>query len=171
MRKLGVLVFACVVFVFNPAFLCGAEPFDFGQADMTAAIAGTWKLTVDDNAPLEFKLELPRPQQQLLQQHSRAQGFIGDAAACATRSFVADADACMDTSKMKLVLVALDGKPVPRITAEFEVNGRKFTRGWLTFVRDDRPVFSAAVLRDGSVTRYDSLEDAWVPVSELVHTR
>ncbi len=170
MRRLALTVFAGVVFVFNPGFLCGEEPWDFGQADMTAAIAGTWKLTVADNAPLEFKLELPRPQQQL-EQHSRAQGFMGDAAACGTRNFVADADACADISKMKLVLVALDGKPVPGITAELNVGGRKFTRGWLTFVRGEETVFSAAVTRDGSVTKFDSLEGVWVPVPELVHTR
>src|SRR5215213_7637569 len=124
MRKLGVMVFAAVVFVFNPAFLCGPS-YDYGAKEIMTALSGTWTITLERTpaTTVAFRIE-----QQKAAVHSRAPGVVGDAAACGSRTLVASANACIDDTRTPLTLIALDGFTRP-LAGNFIVFGTSFERG------------------------------------------
>src|SRR4051812_39013776 len=95
--------------VLNPWFGV-TSGFDFDEAEMRAAIEGTWRLTVPPTrgAPRDITFRIAqgtaaRPSLGL----SRA--LVSPAAACGTRSLVRNAGACLDSTDMPLEITILAG--------------------------------------------------------------
>ena len=99
-----VTAFALVV---NPFFACEVGGnFRYGMRDIRAALDGTWSATVyssEGPKTVTFSIKPGR-----LEQHARA-GLVASAVACGHRDLVASAEACIRTTNVPLIVVALDG--------------------------------------------------------------
>lgn len=159
MRKLAVLVLGLAALVLNPVYGCGddAPVFEYGAAELQAAIAGTWSITIDGKAHA-FRFTQKQAE---MQQHSfRSEGLFAEAHACSTRTLVASASACVDSTVMPLMAIALDGY-TGRATATLRVPGTQFDVAFLEVELGGTSLY-ATIAPDGRV------RDASVPV---VHTR
>lgn len=141
--------------VLHPFFGCGAkEDFRYGAADMRAAIEGTWKLTLpatEKNPVTELVMTISQGAEPTQDKHSRRRGLVADAAACAERSLVRSAGACVDMSVMPLDVKLLASTSIVR-AGVFRVTGLRFIAGHLTFELGNW-YLSARVTPDGSITK------------------
>ena len=113
MRRLAVLLLATAVLVLNPAFGCSedAPTYRYGAAELNAAIAGTWSATIDGRTHT-FRIEQQRSAAPT--KHSSASNsFVRAAAACGTRTLIASAGACVDSTEMPLTIIAVNGSAPP----------------------------------------------------------
>jgi hypothetical protein len=121
MRRLA-LFLAVLGFFLNPGIACVSsdEPdFKYGEAEMKAAVEGTWLLTLraTDGALSETTLQIAESSKAQAMMsptvpgRSYRTGVIRSAAACGTRTIVKSAGACIDASEMPLDIVVTGGDP------------------------------------------------------------
>jgi len=131
--------------VLNPWFGI-TSGYDYGAAEMRAAIEGTWRLTLTprDGPRREIMFRIAQGAEPT-QPHASTNA-VRSAAACGTRSLVRNAEACLDISRMPLEITVLDGEtPVRDANGSFEVEGTTFNGGRLR-------VYIADVLVTGGIT-------------------
>jgi hypothetical protein len=120
-------VIGLTAFVVNPAMGCGAndtDDFEYGEAEMVAAVQGRWQLTFsrpEGTSSMTFTLEPgadPNPP---------ADGGLasppGRTPQCTTRTFTRPAAACSPTSRLRLTARIVEAEP-PLETSEGQ--------GWFT---------------------------------------
>lgn len=162
MRKLAVLVLGLAALLLNPAYGCGedAPVFEYSATELDAAIAGTWSITVDGKT---YAFRFAQKQAAAQQHSSRGTSLIGEAHACTTRTLVASASACVDSTVMPLMAIPLDGYE-GRATAQLRVPGTRFEVAFLEIDLAGRSLY-ATLNPDGSL-RGEQPEGV-----EITHTR
>jgi hypothetical protein len=180
MKRLAIAAAALFFFV-NPGFGCSDQDaeYQYGEAEMKAAVEGTWVLTLGEAAGPSNETITVRVVQGRVAQASRNQapgrrGFIRTASACGTRTFVASANACIDSSDMPLDVTWVDGPDSYKsaaLSGSFAVLSLVFTRGQfgLSF---GSVSFYADIAPDGSVLTVHGYrnEGGVVPVVSLVRS-
>ena len=131
--------------ILNPFYACNplAPDFTYSAKDMKAAVEGTWTLTVE-NESYSFHIE-QSAHDPMQKQSSRS--LMPTAHACGTRSFVATASACIDFSRMP-VIVDLTGKTTDGV---FMIEGTTFREGRLIIEVAGHQI-EATVAPDGTAT-------------------
>src|SRR5262245_19841349 len=134
------LFFGVAAFLLNPAYACSsAEPeYQYGEAELRAAVAGEWSLTVSRSSgtPLELTLHLEQsmqPTASLAPAPSDAP-LLRSAHACGTRTLLASAQACIDASEMPLAVSFVAGEPrfeTASLAGNFRVDSLIFDVGIL----------------------------------------
>jgi hypothetical protein len=137
-RHLLVWVLGFTVFAMNPALACyssGIDEFEYGEAEMMAAVEGTWQVTFarpEETSAITFRVE-------------RGTALNGALAApfgltpqCETRTFTRPAGACSPTSQLALTANIVDAAPPLDATEGkgwYTVHNVKYTGGrmMLTF--------------------------------------
>lgn len=158
MRNLSWLLPIAFFFI-NPGFGCGTdEPqFQYGSAEMQAAIAGTWTFTItpSDGTPTEVTVQIdeadtaPGATAQV-----SGRSFIRAAHACGSRTLVKSAGACTDVSSMPLAITFVSGDPSLMngpLSGAFIVPGTMFQSGMLELTIGPYAIM-ATVSSDGTVT-------------------
>lgn len=126
MRSISYLLFAAAL-VLNP--IAGCEyltSYEYGAREMKAAVAGTWTVKTKAGREVTFKVDVGKAER-----HS-SHGWIHSASACSHRSMVSTAEACIDSTEMKLKLIVASGD-VPT-EATFRVHGTHFSQGELSMM-------------------------------------
>ena len=147
-------------FFLNPSLGCvgPAEPqFQYGAAEMQAAIAGTWTFSITPNggtaAAVTVQLDEADNVPMATAQPSR-RSLIRRAHARGNRTLVKSAAACTDVSSMPLAIDFVSADPtltnVP-LSGVFRVSGTTFQAGSLEVDVGPYQV-SAVVLPDGTVS-------------------
>jgi len=137
------------LFFLNPALACGGdEPeFQYGAAEMRAAVEGTWVLTVSlsggasQTLTVAIEQDTKSPAQA---SHLRARGLLRAAQACGTRSLVKSAGACVDLSQMPLKVTMVSGDAAfqgAALSGMFTVYGLAFSQGEVNLAIADARVF------------------------------
>jgi hypothetical protein len=136
MRNLLWLV-PVAVFFLNPNLACSDEPqYQYGAAEMRAAVEGDWTLTLaleSGEVPVTVHVEqaLTAPTASA----RPAPGLLRAAHACGTRTLIKGAGACTDQTEMPLTVTYLSGNAaftgVP-MSGTFRVGGLVFARGDLS---------------------------------------
>ncbi len=121
--------------------------YDFDEAELRAAIEGTWKL-VDGAHAIRFSVKEAREAR-----HS-SRGFVRAAAACGHRTFVRSAEACMDTTEMTLDVELIAGAH-GTASGRLFVGGTRFESADLELELDGELV-TARVAPGGAIT------DLWI---------
>ena len=143
--------------ILNPGFGCEPE-FEFGPDEMRRLAEGTWRMSQAEQSsnPVTFTLEYatdPMTSSQLIQVQR---------AACVTRSFVADAGACVTTSTIHLTGQVLSG-PVEylgvRVSGNFRVSGYSIDGGALYVAFSNGSSLRGALDKDGNVIRANLIRD------------
>ena len=161
MRRLT-LSLALLAFFLNPGFACSPsdEPdFKYGEAEMKAAVEGTWLLTLraSDGTVSETTLQIAQSgtAQAMLSPRgsgSSRTGLIRSAAACGTRTFVKSAGACIDMSELPLDIAFVSGDPRfqgTALTGSLRIMSLIFTEGTLDLGLGGMSVW-ASVAPDGT---------------------
>ena len=141
MRRL-VLLLSLLAFFVNPGFACspGEEDFNFGEAEMRAAVEGTWQITFGGDASTsELTVEIRESPGRLdsgmaVGSGTRARAFIRAAAACGSRTFLRGAGACMDMSEMPLDVSYVSGDSAYQgvhMGGIFRAFGTSFSGGYI----------------------------------------
>lgn len=133
------LFFGLTAFLLNPAFACsGAEPdYQYGEAELRAAVEGDWALRVtrSSGAPLELTLRLEQRTETAARQHApEAPSLLRSAHACGTRTLLASAHACTDSTEMPLSVSFVAGDTTfatATLTGNFRVDSLIFDVGTL----------------------------------------
>ncbi len=120
-----------LAFLANCDLITGPS-WKYGEADMRAAVEGTWKLTRNGET-----ITLVAKQASGAKHSARETGFVKDAAACGNRSFIKEAAACIDSSELPLEITA-DKHAIE--DAAFVVHSTRFDSGTLRFTIDDASV-------------------------------
>lgn len=129
-----VTVVGAAAFLLNPLYACGQlEPrFDFGAAELTAAVEGQWRITLTaaDGTRQTAVLDV---HQGTGAQHSRAAAPrpIASAHACGDRTLIQSAGACENTTTMPLRIARVSGDLAGPFRGELLVFGTAFERGFL----------------------------------------
>jgi hypothetical protein len=131
-RKLVAVMIGLAVLVITPYFLFFR--FDYDDADLRAAIEGTWRLTL----PGQESLVLSIAEAKAPAQHA-SRSFVRSAAACGHRTFVRSAEACIDSTEMELVVTTEPASAPGR--GRIEVTGRTFQAGRLELELAELNVF------------------------------
>jgi len=157
MRNLWWLV-PVAVFFLNPAFACSDEPqFQYGAAEMRAAVEGDWSLTItpDGGTAMQVTVHLEQsptaPAATAARQPSRA--LVRAAQACGTRTLIKEAGACIDATNMPLVVTYVSGDATfsnATTSGDFTVSSLVFSRGDL-FLTIGPYHMIIGVAADGSV--------------------
>lgn len=163
MQRLA-LSLALLAFFLNPGIACvsSEEPdFKYGEAEMKAAVEGTWVLTLraSDGTLSETTLQIAQSgaaQAMMSPSGSGSQrtGVIRSAAACGSRTFVKSAGACMDTSVMPLEVALVGSSPGfenALLTGKLYVDGLTFTHGRLSLELADALV-GLTIAPDGTTS-------------------
>jgi hypothetical protein len=147
LRRLAWLV-PVALFFLNPALACGGGPdYDYGAAEMRAAVEGTWLLTLtpEGGTPSEVRLQIEQataaPDAQAAQ--AARWGLLRQAHACGTRTLVKSAAACGDSTQMPLAVTVVDGDAVftgAKTTGIFTVYGLTFVIGEVELTLGERRV-------------------------------
>ncbi|HET6284081.1 MAG TPA: hypothetical protein VFH73_24200 [Polyangia bacterium] len=158
------MIAAVVVFLLNPTFACVSEPeFQYGDAEMRAAVEGTWDatLTFTDGSQRTLNFSF-RQATGAATPYSVNPGAVGDqlfvrpAAACGSRVFVRSAAACISVSKMPLTGMFVSGDEAYRtvaISGEMEIPSLIFDeRAWLTVDLGEHSLVTQNLSSDGSVS-------------------
>ena len=102
-------------FFLNPAIACGpAEPeFQYGAAEMRAAVEGDWSFTITPVGGTATQVTLHVDQATTTADAGVARapgrGLVRAAYACGTRTLVKSAGACIDATQMPLALTFVSG--------------------------------------------------------------
>jgi hypothetical protein len=141
-RSISYLLFGAALLLDPMAGCERVASYDYGAREMKAAVAGTWTVKTKTGREVTFEVDVGAAER-----HS-SRGWIQSASACSHRSMVSTAEACIDSTEMKLkVIVASSDTPVE---AKFAVHGMHFTRGQLSMTIGTEYV-SAEVSPRGSV--------------------
>ena len=142
--RVAIWVLGVAAFLLDPIAACDDEThFMYGEREMRAAIEGTWRVTLDDKT---MTIEIRGGRKQV---SVRGRGWIPDAAACGSQTFVRNAGACFDTSHMELEAKVIDGSKHADGVGDFEVVGTSFTAGHLELGFGPQDWLSATVLPTG----------------------
>jgi hypothetical protein len=133
LRHLSMWIIGLIAFAMNPAFACSSsdgDEFEFGEAEMIAAVQGTWQLTYarpEQTSSVAFTIA----------PGAAASGTLasppGLAPQCGTRTFTRPAAACTPESVLTLAagvveatppLETAQGKGVYRVSSIQYVGGR-----------------------------------------------
>lgn len=102
-------LFGLAAFLLNPSFACSSSEADYqyGEAELRAAVEGDWSLRVERSSgtPLELTLRLAQSggaTAAALPPRAPARSLLRSAHACGTRTLVASAHACVDSTEMPL---------------------------------------------------------------------
>jgi hypothetical protein len=158
MRNLFWLV-PVAVFFLNPNLGCVGpdEPqFQYGAAEMVAAIAGNWTFTVTPNGGAATAMTVQFAEADNVPgataQASR-RSLVRAAHACGSRTLVKSAAACVDTSSMPLAITFVSGDPSlmnAPLSGDFIVTGTTFKGGMLELWVGSYQI-EASLLSDGTV--------------------
>jgi hypothetical protein len=124
-----------IVFLVNPGMGCSADEFGFGQEEMRAAAAGTWRVTgpgINATFTLDAAVGVSRTAQ--------ASSLIRSALACGNREFFRGAAACVDVSVLHLegkIVESSPGFQRTAVTGAFRVYGKDLRPGYLEVVLPD----------------------------------
>jgi hypothetical protein len=156
MRKLSWLFLAAFFFL-NPGFACGPgeAEYQYGAAEMRAAIEGDWALTIMPTSDTATELQVTIKQATSAAASASLApelAFVRPAHACGDRTLLASANACISTTTMPLaVSVSPGGTAISgTLTGTFSVLGTTFGQGHLTLTLGERNV-SATLAPDGTV--------------------
>jgi hypothetical protein len=158
MRNLFWLVPIAFFFV-NPGFGCGtdAPQFQYGAAEMQAAIAGTWtfNITPPGGAATEVTVQIDEADTAPgATAQASERSLIRAAHACGSRTLVKSAGACTDSSSMPLAVTFVSGDPSlmsAPLSGAFIVQGTIFQSGMLELTVGPYSIM-ASVSSDGTVT-------------------
>jgi hypothetical protein len=181
MRRFA-LALALLTFFLNPGIACVSsdEPdFKYGEAEMKAAVEGTWLLTLrgTDGTVSETTLQIVQSgtAQAMMSPSgsgSHRTGVIRAAAACGSRTFVKSAGACMDMSDMPLDVAFVSGDPRfqgAALSGSLRISSLIFTRGQLSLeLADER--LGATIAPDGVISSPYSTGPDRSTVESLVRT-
>ncbi len=137
MRNLWWLV-PVAVFFLNPSFACSDEPqFQYGAAEMLAAVAGDWSLTItpEGGTAMQVTVHVDQAAAPTTAARSAGRALVRGAYACGGRTLVKSAGACPDWSQMPLVVTYVSGDTAfatDAMSGSFLVPGLLFTGGDLT---------------------------------------
>jgi hypothetical protein len=113
MRRL-VWLLPIAFFFLNPNLGCGGPEFQYGAAEMRAAIEGDWSLMITpEGAPrstVTWHLE-QGSEDKAQAARGGGPGLVRSAHACGTRTLVQSAGACSDSSQMPLAVTMVSGDP------------------------------------------------------------
>jgi hypothetical protein len=163
-RRPTAVVISAIVFVLNPGFGCSGDDgnnFAYGESEMTAAVHGTWRLSLtrpDGDATVTFTLA-PGPGAPTIPP--------GMSPLCGNRDFVRPAGACITTSTLHLVGQIVAAEPPidgVSVTGTYLILGFIYHGGELAVRFDNALAFSAELDANGLVTAtYTDANGARVP--------
>ncbi|HSK02189.1 MAG TPA: hypothetical protein VK932_13145 [Kofleriaceae bacterium] len=134
-KKLASSVVFLAVLVLTPYFLFASPAdFTFGEREVRAAVEGRWTLKLPERE-LELAVELARKPARA----SRDGAWIRPAAACKHRTLVRSAEACLDTTKVELLVKVAGAAPA---RGELLVIGKSFRLAKLRFEVGGQPVYA-----------------------------
>jgi hypothetical protein len=113
MRKIA-MVLGALMFLLNPNLACddGGPQFQYGEAEMRAAIEGNWLVTFTARDGTSTQVTLRIEEGTGPQTSYQTGGLVRSAYACGTRTFVKSAAACVDGSQMPLTVAVVAGDSV-----------------------------------------------------------
>ena len=158
MRKLFWLV-PIALFFLNPNLGCVSPDeaqFQYGAAEVRAAIAGTWTFTITPNGGTAIAVTVQIDEAESVPDaavQATGRSLIRAAHACTSRTLVKSAGACSDMSSMLLAITFVSGDPTlmdSPPSGNFIVSGTTFRSGGL-YVTIGSYQISASVLPDGTV--------------------
>jgi hypothetical protein len=131
--KLSVVtVIALGVLVLNPVFgVLSGPDYEFGAAELRAAVEGTWQLTIAAPGAPQRTITFTLAQGAEPAEPHAAWHLVRPAAACGSRSLVKTAGACGDLTNMPLEVTVIAGG-VPQqhpLQGRFMVDGTRFHSG------------------------------------------
>jgi len=156
MRNLLWIVPIAFFFV-NPSVGCGSDepPFQFGAAEMRAAVEGDWSFTITPSgeAPLQVTVHVDQAAAvDGLRARAPGRALVRAASACGGRTLVKSAGACIDASEMPLTINYVSGDSVfsgATMSGTFRVYGLLFASGDLELMIGPYRILSQ-VNADGS---------------------
>jgi len=145
------------LFFFDPSFACSSgDEFQFGAAEMRAAVAGTWTFVITPTGGTSVRVRVQVSQAAPsagTTPSARSVDLVRPAHACGSRTLLAGASACVDETVMPLAVSFVDGDALfsgAWLAGTFIVHGSAFVQGSLEL--DLGPYqFLANVNADGSV--------------------
>ena len=146
-------------FFLNPNVGCASpdEPqFQYGAAEMVAAIAGTWTFTITPNSGTATSMTLQFDEADNVPgatAQASGRSLIRAAHACGSRTLVKSAGACSDFSSMPLAITFVSGDPSlmnAPLSGDFIVSGTTFQGGSLELWVGSYQI-EASLLPDGTV--------------------
>jgi hypothetical protein len=159
MRNLFWLIPSAVFFL-NPNLGCASpdEPqFQYGTAEMVAAIAGNWTFTITPNGGTATAMTVQLDEADNVPgatAQAPGRSLIRAAHACGSRTLVKSAGACSDFTAMPLAITFVSGDPSltnAPLSGDFIVTGTTFKGGSLDLQVGSYQI-EAALLPDGTVT-------------------
>jgi hypothetical protein len=165
------IVIGLVAFVINPGFACSSSndqpDWQYGEAEMTRAVEGTWRLTLERStgeSAVTFTLAAGGGANQALTSGpSRT-------LQCASREFVRPAGACMDISNLQLagqVLTAEASFGTPAVSGQYTVAGTTYRGGSLSVDLGPTLHFFAVLDASDQVTSCNAVENSAQVASRL----
>jgi len=163
MKKTLLAAIGLTAMIVNPFFACdfGDEDtsFHYTEADMRAAIEGTWRLQLPAHGKIparEIKLSIREAKGAMEQHAAHHAGLVRTASACSQRSFVRTAGACMDESDMMLDVRVAGTKAGDGWSGRLIVPGMRFHTAWAELHVEDFDV-SAQIKPNGDVMSVGAL--------------
>jgi hypothetical protein len=131
-------VLGFTVFAVNPAVGCSSSPdaeFEYGEAEMLAAVQGTWQLTFErpeGTSTVTFSVERGAASNGAL---AAPPGFTPQ---CVTRTFTRPAAACSPSSDLALAATVIEAQPSLEAAdgkGQYSIGSVKYVGGrlWLRF--------------------------------------
>ncbi len=160
MHRLAIAA-AALFFFLNPGFGCSADQdgeFQYGELEMKAAVEGTWVLTLGEatdptKEEITLRVTQSREDPTTQTQVQRRTGLVRSAVACSNRSFVASANACVDSSSMPLDVTMVsgpDGYKDAQLSGNLGVHSLIFSQGFF-YLSFGTVFFDAQIAPDGTV--------------------
>jgi hypothetical protein len=166
MKKLLVAVLGLAALVLSPVAACSMfserDPvFEFGGAEVRAAIEGTWTITVpawEPGAPrVDYTVVITQGRGPVAQRSARP-SLVAAATACSERSLVRSASACGDSTKVPLDVQIVNAPSSHGSRGELVVWGTRFHQGRLEATIDGLTL-AAQISAGGTATKVSVLVD------------
>ena len=157
MRKL-MTGLGTLVFLLNPDFACddGGPQFQYGEAEMRAAVEGNWLVSFAASDGTQTQVTLRIEEGTGSQTSLRTGSLVRSSYACGSRTFVRSAAACVDVSEMPLTVAVVAGDSTyasATWSGNFDVPSTVFAPGsGMLNLRLGALYLLAMVSPDGSVT-------------------
>jgi hypothetical protein len=153
-------VLGFTAFAMNPALACSSSPedeFDYGEAEMIAAVQGTWQVTVTPPdariSTVTFRVERGTAPNGAL---AAPPGLTPQ---CGTRTFTRPAAACVSSSQLALAASIVNADPPLDISEGkgwFTVRSLKYTGGQMTLT------FGTSLVVRGNIDVTNEMRDSEV---------
>jgi hypothetical protein len=147
------------VFFLNPALACSDGPeFQYGAAEMRAAVEGDWSVTITPEGAttamqVTVHVEQSRSAPAAAASPERGRTLVRAAHACGTRTLIKGAGACIDQTEMPLTVTYVAGAPAfasAMMSGKFVVSSLSFSIGNLNLNLASETV-AVQVHADGSL--------------------